>query len=128
MEILSIWVIGLGYLLLISWACMVAMVLDYDLLPQMDKNWRLMALGFFAKDSAAWKWAIRLWFATSLVSAFGWVMGFWAVWSKLEQSLITDANAPEAMFLQLCIAQLAVLLLWTLVLFVVKPGHKLWGR
>lgn len=117
-------VYALGTVLVISWFAMTALVLDWvpgkTIKRTFDDPWRKMVLGFFGwtnERSGAWWWyAIAAWFVTALLSTAGWIMGFVGALRVVE----SDGGL---LYMDLCIAQLAVLLAWTTVVLAVHPNH-----
>ena len=129
MEIPIILVFVIGTILVFAWGVMTALALGCKFFSYgMDEKWQQLVLGFFAFKTLAWKIAIACWFVTCLVSGAGWVMGFVFVWQDEERSPTSELHAQKTAFLQLCIAQLSVLLAWTVVLVCVQPRNSLWYR
>lgn len=136
-------VVWLGVILVVLWVAM-AMIVSrkWKPLDYWDDAWAGMAAGFFDSQSKS-KLIIGAWCFTALLSAIGWLMALATVWKGMDsladayhaaQSAMPAMTLPshrdddlfrrEHLYMQLCTAQLAILLAWTLITMAVRAD---WG-
>lgn len=120
MQDVVVSIIALGSTLVVVWLCLVFLVFR-AVKPgrewYYDADWQKMVLGFFARCSTP---LLLLWWLTATVSAVGWVIALFGVSETLDTHP-TSESGMGMMYMRMCIAQLCILLVWTILVVAVHP-------
>lgn len=140
-------VVWLGVFLVFLWIPMTMLACRiWNLGDYWDQEWSVMVLGFLGSKNLDQR-IIWAWWGTAILSTIGWLMGLIAVWKDMDNRADTYQRThmqmpglplpshrddtvfqQEHIYMQLCTAQLSILLTWTIVTLLVKPNWSMGWR